>query len=104
MFVEKSEGAEEFVERCGLIVGVCDGKLRASGQAGAEREKKERYSEDEGFAGRAWKNGLVVCGARQKSVPVDGGGKGVQCGIGRWHGHKRSESADDSCQDQYSIV
>jgi len=88
MFVEEGESAEEFVERCGLVVGVGDGKLRASGQAGAEREKKEHDGEDEGFAGRAWKNGLVECDTRRKSVPVIGEREGIETGIGRRRGHK----------------
>ena len=87
-----------------MLVGVGDGKLRASGQAGAERKKKERDSEDEGFAGRAWENGLVEGDTRGKCVPVGGRRNGVQCGIRRWHGHKKVESAADNCQDQYSIV
>ena len=87
-----------------MVVGVGDGKLRAGGQAGAEREKKEGNSEDEGFAGRARKNGLIEGDTRGKSGPVDGGRKGVQCRIRRWHGHKKIESAEDNCQDQYSIV
>ena len=87
-----------------MLVGVGDGKLRAGGQAGAEREKKEGDSEDEGFEGRAWKNGLVEGDTRGKSVPVNGSRKGVQCGIRRWHGHKKVESAEANCQVQYSIV
>jgi hypothetical protein len=87
-----------------LLVGVGDSELRASGEAGAEGEKKERNSQDERFEGRAWKNGLVECDTRGKGRPVCGSGKGVQCGIRRWHGHKKVESTEDSYQDQYSIV
>ena len=74
-----------------MVVGIGDGKLRTGGQAGAEREKKERDSEDERFEGRAWKNGLVESDTRGESGPVDGSGKGVQRGIRRWHGHKKVE-------------
>jgi hypothetical protein len=35
VFVEQSEGAEEFVERGGLIVRIGDGELSTCGQAGA---------------------------------------------------------------------
>lgn len=87
-----------------MLVGVSDGKLRASGEAGAEREEKERDGEDEGFEGRAWKDGLVECDTRGKRVPVDRSRKGAQRGIGRWHGHKRSENTEENYQDQYSIV
>ena len=87
-----------------MIVSVGGGKLRAGGQASAEGKKKERDSEDEGFEGRARKNGLVESDTRGKRSPVNGRRKGVQCGIRRWHGHKKVESAADNCQDQYSIV
>ena len=102
MSVEESEGAEEFVERCGLIVSVGDGKLRASGQAGAEREKKERDGEDEGLAGRAWKDGFVECDTRRKSVPVIGEREGVETGIGRRRGHKEFLNQETRCKDKYS--
>ena len=87
-----------------MIVSVGDGKLRAGGQAGAEGKKKKGDSEDEGFAGRAWENGLIEGDTRGKRGPVGGRRKGVQCGIRRWHGHEKVESAADNCQDQYSIV
>jgi hypothetical protein len=47
IFVEKSEGAQEFVERSCLIVGVGEGELGACGQAGPKREEKERYGKNE---------------------------------------------------------
>ncbi len=40
MFIKKSEGVEELVERNGLIPHVGDGKLSSGDQAGAKSEKK----------------------------------------------------------------
>lgn len=102
IFVEESEGAEKFVERCGLVVGIGHGELRASGQASAEREKKERDGEDEGFTGRASKNGFVECDTRRKSVPVIGEREGVETGIGGRRGHKEFRSQEMRCKDKYS--
>ncbi len=81
IFVKESEGAEEFVERGGLIVGVSDGELRARGEAGAEREKKEDDGEDKRFEGRTRENRNVKLGARGDVAPIDGGWKRVHCGI-----------------------
>ena len=74
-----------------MFVGVGDGELRASGEAGAEREKKEGDSENEGFEGRARKDGLVKCNARRKIGPVIGERESIETGIGRRRGHKKVE-------------
>jgi hypothetical protein len=81
IFVEESEGTEEFVERGGLMVGVSDGELCASGEAGAEREEKERDGEEEGFEGRAGENRDVELRARGKIAPIVGSWERLQCGI-----------------------
>ena len=75
--VEKSESAEEFVERDGLILRVGSGELCACGKAGAKSQKKQNESEDEGPAG--WTgNGLRIekFGGRQRA-PISGGWKRV---------------------------
>lgn len=42
IFVQEREGAEEFVDGGGLLVGVGDGELRASDKAGGEGAEKKR--------------------------------------------------------------
>ena len=88
IFVEEGEGAEEFIEGGGLVVGIGDGELSAGGEAGAEGEQKESYCKDEGFEGRARKNRDVVLGGRGQSGPVAGGLYGVYGGILWWCGHE----------------
>jgi hypothetical protein len=73
ILVEESESAEKFVERSGLIVGVGDGELCASSEAGAECEEKERDGEDERFEGRARENRDVKLRARRKIAPIHRG-------------------------------
>ena len=81
IFVEESKGAEEFVEGSSLIVGIGDGELRASGQAGAQGQKKQRHSEDERFAGRARKNRHVKLCRRGKGPPIIGNWEGIHGGV-----------------------
>ena len=70
LFVEESEGAEEFVEGGGLVVGVSDRELRACSEARAEGEKKEGDGEDEGFERRATQNRDVKLCGRGKRAPI----------------------------------
>lgn len=57
--IEKSERAEEFVERDGLILRVGGGELRARGKASTKSQKKQDDGNDKRFAG--WtKNRLRV--------------------------------------------
>jgi hypothetical protein len=60
MAIEKCKGANELIDRDGLIVCVGGGKLRASGKASTQREKKERDGEKQGLEGRAGANGGIV--------------------------------------------
>lgn len=72
ILVKESEGAKEIVERDGLIVGVGDGELRASGEASTERQEKEEYGEKKRFEGRPRKNRNVVPSDGRKIAPVNG--------------------------------
>jgi hypothetical protein len=45
VFVEKSEGVEEFVKGDSLVVGVGDGELSAGDEAGAKSEEKQEAGE-----------------------------------------------------------
>jgi len=64
-----------------LLVGVGDGELGARGQTGAEREKKERNGEDEGFQRWAPENWDVILCGRGKSAPIAGSWQGVYCWV-----------------------
>jgi len=54
-------------------VSIGGSELRASSEAGAEREEKERYGEDEGLEGRAGENRDVKSRGRRKSAPIGRG-------------------------------
>lgn len=56
-------------------------KLRACGEAGAERDEKERNGEDERFEGRARENRDVKLCAGRKVAPINGGWEIVHSGI-----------------------
>ena len=60
-----------------MLVGVGGGELGARGQAGAEREEKERNGEDEGFERRTTENGDIELCRRGKSAPIAGDWKRV---------------------------
>jgi hypothetical protein len=47
MSIEQREGASEFSEGNGLIVGVGDGKLRAGDKTGAKSDDEKGGSENE---------------------------------------------------------
>jgi hypothetical protein len=81
VFVEESEGAEEFVERGGLMVGIGDGELGAGGQTSTESEEEQRYGEDKGFEGRAGKHRHVKLCGRGKRAPIIGNLQGVHGGV-----------------------
>ena len=68
MLVEKFEGANEFVEGDGLIVGVGDGELRAGDEAGAKSEEEENAGEDEQFLadGRGGTGTVIGIGGRDR--------------------------------------
>jgi hypothetical protein len=55
--------------------------LSASGEAGAEREEKERNREDEGFHGRARDNRHVKLCPWGKGAPIIGKWECVHCGV-----------------------
>jgi hypothetical protein len=88
ILVEEREGAEELVEGSGLIAGIGDSELGPGGEAGAEGEEKEGYSEDEGLEGRSRENGDVILSGRRESGPVVGGLDGVYSGVLWWRGHE----------------
>lgn len=95
IFIEESEGAEKFVERSGLVVGVGDGELCAGDETSGKREKEKRDGEDERFDGGARENRNVELGGLRKSAPVIGEWKSVESGIGWWRGHKEFWSRKD---------
>jgi len=59
MLVEKFVGADEFLERGGLIPGISIRELSSGGETSAKREKEQHDGENESPAGRAWRNWKV---------------------------------------------
>jgi len=87
VFVEEREGADEFVNGGGLLVGVGGGELRAGHEAGGEGAKKERDSEQQGAERRVREDGSVKVGSRRESAPVDLR-DGIENGVWRLRAHE----------------
>lgn len=69
--VEKFVGANEFVDRGCLILGIGVSELSACGEAGAKRKKKQHDSEKESSGGRARRNGKVLGLEEGLGAPVN---------------------------------
>ena len=94
MAIEERKGANELIERDGLIVRVGGGKLRAGGEASAEREKKQRDGEEEGLQRRTGANRSVIGGRRGNRAPVKRGRGGGACIVSERVGHERFGGSD----------
>ena len=88
MAIDQREGVKEGVPGDGLIVGVGEGEMRASDEAGAESEEEEGASKKEGFCGWTIGKGSEV---RRRGVVTPVGRRGVESnwvvGGGVGHGY-----------------
>jgi hypothetical protein len=71
MLVEEFVGADEFVDRGCLILGIGVSELSACREASAKREKEQDASEKESFGGRARRNGKVLRLEEGLGAPVN---------------------------------
>jgi hypothetical protein len=76
VLVKKSERAEKFVEREGLILRIGSSELRAGDEARAEGEEEQDTSEDQHLSGRTVGDRCVADAAGSCGVPIHVDGNG----------------------------
>lgn len=88
MFVKQGEGANKFVERDSLILGVGDGELGSRNEASAKGEKEQHGCEQERLCRRPAENRRVLLLCKRNGMQIDVDGDRWRRTFSEWGGHE----------------
>ena len=88
VFVKKSERAEKFVEREGLVLSVGSSELCPGDEARAKREEEEDAGKNQHLPGRTVGDRGVVDAAGRSGAPIHVDGNGRRRIFWEWRAHE----------------